>query len=151
MRASVLIADDDTRIRKALSQRIEHWGHDVWTASDGKEALETARNRGFDIILLDLNMPNHTGLEVLQRLRREGNGATIVVLTAHGSLQSAVDAMKLGADDFLSKPADLDVLRAVVDRSLEKGRLRRVNDALSDQLASSGPIQETLSQAMEAV
>ncbi|MBU0740836.1 sigma-54 dependent transcriptional regulator [bacterium] len=131
MKAAVLIIDDDATLRKALEDRFAYWGHVVDTAADGDEALGMAARETFDLILLDLSMPGLSGLEVLERLRAAGCRADIVVLTAHGSVRNAVEALKAGADDFLTKPSDFELLKRVVDRSLEHRRLRRANQALA--------------------
>jgi len=131
VKAAVLIVDDDATLRKALEDRFTFWDHEVVTAADGEAALAAASSATFDLVLLDLSMPGLSGLEVLERLRAAGCRSDIVVLTAHGSVQNAVEALKLGADDFLTKPADFDLLKRVVDRALEQRRLRRANRALA--------------------
>jgi two-component system, NtrC family, response regulator AtoC len=131
MKAAVLIVDDDAALRNALEDRFAFWGHAVETAADGEAALDVASRETFDLILLDLSMPGLSGQAVLERLRGAGCRATIVVLTAHGSVENAVEALKLGADDFLTKPADFDLLKRIVDRALEHRRLRRANRALA--------------------
>ncbi len=149
MKANVLIVDDDDALRKALEDRFRFWKHSVHSAENGELALELTRKRSFDLILLDLSMPGLSGLEVLERLVKEGCDAEKVVLTAHGSVQKAVEAMKLGADDFLAKPADFELLKRVVDRALEKRRLYRVNEALIEDTES--PMVVGSSPGMEAV
>jgi two-component system NtrC family response regulator len=131
MKASVLIVDDDPHLRKALADRFRFWGHETETAADGVVALDRAGRQAFDLILLDLAMPGLDGLEVLDRLRAADCAAEVVVLTAHGSVEKAVEAVKRGADDFLAKPADFALLQRVVERSLDRRRLRRVNEALA--------------------
>ena len=123
MRASVLIVDDDASLRRALVDRFAFWEHSTEVAGDGEQALELARRQAFDIILLDLSMPGLSGLEVMAKLREDGCTADVVVLTAHGSLKTAVEAVKLGAEDFLSKPTDFDLLKKTVDRCLDRRRL----------------------------
>jgi len=151
MKASVLIADDDPRIRKALKDRFEHWGHAVWEARDGVEATELAGERVFDLVLLDLNMPRKPGLEVLRDLRAGGCESTIVVLTAHGSMDAAVEAMREGANDFLSKPADFDYLQAVVERILDGRQLERAHRALAEQQETPEAVSRTRSPVMRDV
>ena len=135
MKATVLIVDDDESLRRALTDRFRFWGHAVTPAADGTEALAIAGSRTFDLILLDLAMPGLSGLEVLDRLRAEECVADVVVLTAHGTVERAVEAIKHGADDFLTKPADFALLQRVVDRALDHRRLKRVNAALVEQVA----------------
>jgi len=140
MKATVLIVDDDEALRRALGDRIAYWGHSVTLAPDGERALEEAGRRAFDLVLLDLSMPGLSGLDVLDRLRESGCSAEKVVLTAFGSVQQAVEAMRRGADDFLTKPADFDLLRRVVERAIEKRRLLRANDALASRAADAKQI-----------
>ena len=134
MNASVLIIDDDAGLRRALADRLDFWGHATEQAADGQTALEAVARREFDVILLDLTMPRMTGMEVLRNLHESGCAADVVILTAHGSVGNAVEAIRLGAADFLLKPTDFDLLKAVVDRLIEKRQLQKVNRALTDQL-----------------
>jgi len=134
MKARVLVVDDDPGLRRALSDRIQHWGHAVTEAADVAGALAAARAGIHDLMLLDLALPDGSGLDVLRELRKDGVSADIVVLTAHGSIESAVDAIRSGADDFLSKPADFDLVRAAVDRALERRRMKSVNRALAERV-----------------
>lgn len=129
MKASVLIVDDDDILRRALGDRCRHWGHLVEVAADGVTALALAERLAFDIVVLDLAMPGLDGLEVLDRLRAQDCGADVVVLSAHGSVEKAVAAIKRGAVDFLTKPADLDLLARAIDRALDRRRLARVSAA----------------------
>ncbi len=138
MRATILIVDDDDALRRALADRLRYWGHQVVQASSGEEALEQTAQSAFDLILLDLAMPGMDGCAVLDKLRESGCQAQKVVLTAFGSVTKAVEAMKCGADDFLTKPADFELLRKVIDRALEKRRLLRANEALAEQAAGGG-------------
>jgi DNA-binding NtrC family response regulator len=140
MNARVLIVDDDAALLRALADRFEFWGHDVTTAADGRSAWRRwEHDDAFDLILLDLAMPEMSGLEVLEKIReREGGGdehAEIIVLTAQLSIETVVEAMKRGADDFFPKPADFELLEQVVNRVLEKRRLRRVNRIMTTQSA----------------
>jgi DNA-binding NtrC family response regulator len=131
MKASVLIVDDDDILRRALSDRCRHWGHTVEAAASGEEALALADRLTFDVIVLDLAMPGLGGLEVLDRLRAGDCSADIVVLSAHGSVEKAVAAVQRGAVDFLTKPADLDLLARVIERALDRRRLSRVSATAS--------------------
>lgn len=140
MKAQVLVVDDDAALRRALADRFRHWGHAPEEAPDGRAALATLERRQFDLVLLDLNLPDISGLEVLARLRQGGCGADVVVLTAHGSVESAVEALKAGATDFLQKPADFELLKRAVERSLERRRLASLNRALTEQLAGHAPL-----------
>ena len=136
MKASVLLVDDDPGLRRALADRIRYWGHAVTEAVDVATALTASKQDGYDLVLLDLALPDGSGLDVLREMRKEGASADIVMLTAHGSIESAVEAIRSGADDFLTKPADFDLLRAAVERALERRRMRSVNRALADRVES---------------
>jgi len=140
MKATILIVDDDDALRRALADRLRYWGHQVAQADSGEEALRQTTHSVFDLILLDLSMPGMDGLTVLEKLREAGCRAEKVVLTAFGSVAKAVEAMKCGADDFLTKPADFEILRKVIDRALEKRRLLRVNEALTEQAGAGGVV-----------
>jgi DNA-binding NtrC family response regulator len=138
MKANVLIVDDDAAIRRALSDRMKFWGHTVSEAADGQAALDTVAQKEFDLILLDLKMPGIAGLDVLTQMREVDVPSDIVVITAHGSVEIAVEAIRKGASDFLLKPVDFEIIQSVVDRALERRRLRRVNRALIDQAEVAG-------------
>jgi DNA-binding NtrC family response regulator len=112
----VLIVDDEPNVRLMLETTLASVGYIVSEASDGEVALELlgASNHGLDLVLLDLLMPRMDGMEFLRRLRALGDPVPVVILTAHGSIPEAVEAMKLGAIDFLAKPTTPDALRRVV-------------------------------------
>lgn len=110
-----LVVDDDevfrTRLCRALTQR--NW--EAEPAGDGEQALQFARDRSPDLVLVDLRMPGKGGLEIVQDLRTIDSSMTIVVLTGYGSIPTAISAMKRGADHYLSKPADADQILGVYD------------------------------------
>ena len=141
MSATALIVDDDATLRRALGQRLAHWGYEVREAASGAEAIEVSRRTEHDLVLLDLSMPGLSGLDVLRALRGEGIASDVIVLTAHGSVQAAVEALRLGASDFLQKPTEFEVLRAVIDRCARGRRRERVTSALEDRAeAAVGPV-----------
>ncbi|MCC7141753.1 MAG: sigma-54-dependent Fis family transcriptional regulator [Candidatus Eisenbacteria bacterium] len=147
-KANVLVVDDDEALRRALADRLRFWGHEVTTAASGEDALTLLGQRSFDLLLLDLSMPGIGGLEVLERAQEIAWDADKVVLTAFGSVATAVEAMKRGASDFLTKPADFEILRAVVDRAMERRRLRRTSQALETKLDASPLLAEVRSESM---
>ncbi len=118
----VLIVDDEPNVRLMLETALTSVGYDVEAAADGQSALETLTTRAsaFDMVLLDLLMPRMDGMELLRQLRAVGNVIPVVILTAHGSIPEAVEAMKLGAIDFLAKPVTPDALRRVVAEVIER-------------------------------
>lgn len=136
MNATVLIVDDDSGLREVLRDRFVHWGCKVTLAGEGREALAACTKQSFDLVLLDLAMPGMDGLEVLQRLRQDQYDGDIVVLTAHGSVNKAVEALQAGATDFLTKPADFELLSRVTARALDNRRMRRNCAALAERSVS---------------
>ncbi len=114
---TILIVDDEPNVRLVLQTALASAGYAVIEAEDGQAALERLRDTPCSLILLDLRMPKMDGMELLRRLRALGNAIPVVILTAHGSIPDAVEAMKLGAIDFLTKPITPDALRRVGRRS----------------------------------
>ena len=108
----VLLIDDDAGLRKSLSLILNDAGHEVVTASDGEEGLSVAEREAPDVILCDIRMPKVPGLEFLTRYQASGGDALVLMMTAYGSIELAVEAMKLGAYDYLPKPFDFDELVA---------------------------------------
>ncbi len=123
--ARVLVVDDDSGVRSFLADALELGGHDVEQAADGAAGLLALRRAAFDLVLTDLKMPGVDGLELLATVRREQPEVEVILLTAHGSIDVAVRAMKQGAFDFLQKPlSGPGELRQVVARALERRQLR---------------------------
>src|SRR6516162_5425895 len=117
---SVLVVDDEPNVRLVFRTALESAGFRVEVAADGPAALKLLTKAGIDVVLLDLLMPGMGGMEVLRRLREEGNDVPVVIVTAHGSIPDAVEAMKLGAIDFLSKPLNPERLRRVVGEVIRR-------------------------------
>src|SRR5688572_2510824 len=116
-KGTILIADDEANMRKVLAAMLRREGYEVHTVSDGQEALDIMRSTPVDVLLTDLRMPKVDGMELLKRVLEEFEGIPVVMLTAHGSVDTAVSAMKLGAFDYLSKPFDKDELRLVIKKA----------------------------------
>ncbi len=136
-RATIVIAEDESRQREALGRAIAAWGHDVRPVSGGLAAVELVQRQAVDVVLADLRMPDLSGLEVLRRVRELQPEVTVVLLTAYGTVTDAVDAMKGGAADFLTKPVDLGQLEVVIARALERNDLIRENRSLRRRLEVS--------------
>ena len=128
--ANLLIVDDDAHIRESLRDRFAARGHDVTTAVDGKDALVKIRRERPDLVLLDLQMPELDGIGVLQKLQQDGIDVTVVVITAFGTVDRAVQAMKNGAYDFIQKPFEPALIEETVKRALERSSLQVENRAL---------------------
>lgn len=118
----VLIIDDERAIRRALKEILEYENCQVLEAENGKEGLEMIRSNSLDVIFCDIKMPLVDGMELLEQVQGEGNEVPIVMISGHGTLETAVQAIKIGAFDFIEKPLDLNrilvILRNVKDRNL---------------------------------
>jgi DNA-binding NtrC family response regulator len=128
MADTLLLVDDDPSVLRAIGDYFERIGYEVWRDGTGEQALDTYRRVRPDVILLDLHLPDSSGLVVLERLRREG--AAVILLTGQGDIETAVKAMQLGAENFLTKPVDMTHLAAAIARVAEKSRLSRQNARL---------------------
>jgi DNA-binding NtrC family response regulator len=124
-RLRVLVVDDDAAIGELLDTLLTNDGFDVTVVSDPLKAEEVARGQRHHLALLDLMMPRQDGIETLRRLRRVDRDLAVVIVTGYPSLETAVDAMKLEAMDYLRKPFTVEELRAVIDRALKKKGLSR--------------------------
>jgi two-component system, NtrC family, response regulator AtoC len=128
----VLIVDDDPASRRLLEVRLRPLECDVATAGNGEQALNAIRKDVPDLVLLDLQMPKMGGIEVLRALRNEGIDVPTIVITAHGSIETAVEAMKDGAYDFITKRVDANHFDIVVRKALERERLKRELELFSE-------------------
>jgi two-component system response regulator HydG len=137
--ARVLIVDDDASSRRLLEVRMRALGCDVALAANGREAQEAIRQDVPALMLLDLEMPRMGGMELLRALRQEGLDVPSIVITAHGSIETAVEAMREGAYDFLPKPFDPKHLELVVRKALERRELLESNQLLRETLAARFP------------
>ena len=128
MADTLLLVDDDASVLRAIGEYFERTGYEVWRESTGEQAVDTFQRVRPDVVLLDLHLPDSNGLVVLERLRRDG--AAVILLTGQGDIQTAVRAMQLGAENFLTKPVDMTHLAAAIARLTEKVRLTRQNARL---------------------
>jgi DNA-binding NtrC family response regulator len=130
-----MIAEDETNLRMVMQKELERLGYEVQAVPDGEEALRRLEDNAIDVMLCDINMPRMDGMELLRRLSERANPPEIIMLTGHATVETAIEAMKLGAYDYLSKPYRLAELDALVKRAAEKRRLRVDNQRLRAQLA----------------
>ncbi len=133
--SSILVIDDKDSMREMLSQTLTDEGHQVDTAPDGKTGLDLARQRPFDIVLTDLRMPDIDGLQVLKGVKEIDDETAVIVMTAFGSIEDAVEAMRRGAYDFISKPFETERLTLLVQKAVENRRLHAENSILREELA----------------
>jgi DNA-binding NtrC family response regulator len=131
---NILVVDDDPDIREVLKDRLESLGYQVLVAANGKEGLEFLEKQNLQMILLDIEMPAMSGLEVLKEIRKRGLEITVVMITAYGTIERAVEAMKAGAYDFIPKPFEPDHVALVVQKALEREKLKRGVEVLSVQV-----------------
>jgi DNA-binding NtrC family response regulator len=149
----VLVVDDERPIRFLMEKELPRAGCLVTCAENGEDALERLRTQEFDVVLMDLKMPGIGGLEALRRIRESGASAEVVVLTGHPDVTTAIEAMKLGAYDYLTKPFKLAEVEIVLHRAAERRRLTQENTALRRMVAQRGqpPLVLGESRAMAAV
>src|SRR5437764_4592000 len=137
-RKSILVVDDEKSQREILEMILSGEGYDVTTASSGEAALKFAKDRRFDLALTDLKMTGMDGIELLQHLLAQDSSIIVILLTAHGSIDSAKDALRRGAFDYLQKPYDRDTLLETIRRALKK------LDALDVEIVSASPEMEAV-------
>jgi DNA-binding NtrC family response regulator len=123
--ATLLLVDDDETFRKVLARELSRLGHDVATAGSGDEALRRVAEREPEVVLLDLRLPDRDGLEVLEAIHAASPGTDVIMLTGHGSIDTAIQAVRKGAFDYVAKPCPLDELEVRIQRALERQSLRR--------------------------
>src|SRR6266566_4894485 len=137
----ILVVDDEPASRKGLQELLTVWGYDVSSAADGQEALERAAVRAPDLVIADLVMPGIDGLELLTRRKRDFPTTAVVFLTGQGSVETAVQAIKDGAYDYLTKPVDPTRLQLLLDRALERSETAREVQLLRRQLRQRGAVE----------
>lgn len=130
----VLVADDEANARRALEILLRKLGCEVFSAPDAKAALDILTQTPVDLLITDLNMPGMSGLELLTALRNDGHNFPVIVVTAYGTVENAVAAMKLGAFDFIIRPLDVDQVEIVIRRALEVQRVHQENVFLRDEM-----------------
>lgn len=144
MKFTILVIDDEKNIREGLSMALEDEGYEVITAEDGKKGLEKALYDAVDLIITDLRMPLISGEEILKKVVTELPSIPVIVLTGHGTVELAVEAMRIGAYDFLTKPLDLDRLFRLVKRALENRALVLQKKELEERLEKNTSIENII-------
>ncbi len=140
MATSVLIVDDEKNILLTLSRALRMEGFDVDVAGGGKLALEKARTRSFDVVLLDVQMPDIDGLDVLRALKADREDLPVLVMSGHGNIDTAVTATRMGAHDFIEKPISTERLLVSLARALESSRLTQENRELREAAGTQGAL-----------
>jgi DNA-binding response OmpR family regulator len=134
----ILIIDDDDAVRNTLLRTLRGAGHTVQEAASGQEGFDLARGGAFDVVLSDLQMPGLSGLDVLRKLRDARVDSTFIILTGFGTLETAIEALRLGAVDFLQKPFLRDELLARIHSAAERRQLARQVDLLQRRSRPTG-------------
>ena len=130
----VLIVDDEEKMQRILQIMLQRMGYEIACASDGKMALETVQSQPVDLVISDLRMPGMSGIELLRILREQSNDVPVIIMTAYGTIESSVEAMKLGACDYIVRPFDLDMLELTINRVLSASKAQKHNGFLRNEL-----------------
>ncbi len=149
----ILVAEDEANLRLVIQKELQRMGHRVQVAPDGEAALRRLEEGNVDVLLCDINMPRMDGMELLRRIHERPNPPEVIMLTGHATVETAIEAMKLGAYDYLTKPYRITELDALVKQAAEKRRLRVDNQRLRQQLARQSAMPEivSVSEAMREV
>ncbi|MBP1678259.1 MAG: Fis family transcriptional regulator [Bacteroidetes bacterium] len=142
--ANILVVDDERLIRWSLEQQLQREGYTVQSVETGAEALQRAQADPPDLILLDVRLPDTDGVELLGQLRAADPECLVVMMTAHGGVESAVRAMKLGAQDYVSKPFDMEELKLSIRKALETRALRRDVDRFQEEAAHGSALDDLI-------
>jgi DNA-binding NtrC family response regulator len=143
-KTAILIVDDELSVRDSLQRWFAEDGYTVDTAANGAEALAKMQQRRWDILLLDIKMPGMDGMELQQRLNLVDPGLTVIFITAHGSVDTAVQALKAGAFDYCTKPVDPDHLSHIVQNAIKQRALQRQNERLQEQISEFARADEVV-------
>ncbi len=136
----ILVIDDDESIRQTLTNYLKRLGYSVLSAEDGRIGFEIIRNQQYDLIISDIKMPNLNGLDLLKKVRDIDPRTKIILITAHDDVQTTIDAMQLGAYDYLEKPLDIERLKVTIARALESKNLsERIDSLIEDQAEEFQP------------
>jgi two-component system response regulator PilR (NtrC family) len=136
MVARILIVDDEESIREFFQIMLKREGYEVFTASNGREGLEALKKAQVDLIISDIQMPEVSGLEFLAKVKEQDPEAVVVMITAFGSTETAIEAMKLGAHDYVQKPFKIDEVKIIISKALESRKLKLENVQLKKELGT---------------
>jgi len=130
----ILLIDDDVNLCKVIGYQLQKNGFEVTSANDGKEGLAHFRRQEFDIVITDIQMPDISGIQVLKEIRRRNRQVIVIIITAHGSIENALEACRLGADDYLTKPFGQEQLLFVIEKAVRLRELQQENTQLRQEL-----------------
>jgi two-component system, NtrC family, response regulator PilR len=132
---NILVVDDDLSLRKMLTFVLAKEGYRVEEAANGVDALKKLKGRNFDLVISDIRMPDLNGIELLKKIKSHDQDLPVIMITAYAATNDAIEAMKLGAEDYIMKPFSLDELKIIISKSLHKQNIERENVALKEQLS----------------
>ncbi|MBV9086795.1 MAG: response regulator, partial [Acidobacteriaceae bacterium] len=152
-KAKILVVDDEANVLFTMTSILQHEGYDVDGVGDGASAIRAVHEKHYDLVLTDLNMPGVDGLAVLKEVRKRSPNTVTVMITGYGSLDSALEAVHLGAYEYLLKPTEVPELKLAVKRSLERKRLSEIDTLyrVSREITSRLDLQNITAQVSEAV
>jgi two-component system response regulator PilR (NtrC family) len=143
-KAKILIAEDEKSMREVLEIFLQEEGYETFTAKDGKEALEMLERDIYDVVITDIKMPRADGFEVLKKTKEISPQTVVIMITAFGTTESAIEAIKLGAYDYMEKPFKIEEIRVVIKRALERKRITSRLSLLSERLAKPPELHDIL-------
>ncbi|MDB4947404.1 MAG: sigma-54 factor interaction protein [Gemmatimonadetes bacterium] len=149
MQSKILVADDERHIAEGLQMLLADDGYEVDTATDGKAAWELVQKGGYGVVLADLRMPEIDGLELFSRMRKAGIPSEVIIITGSASVDTAVEAMREGAYDYLEKPLNIGRLKALLPKALEAYKVKQANRSLEERLANLTRFGDLIGQSEE--
>jgi len=144
---NILVVEDKDSMRNMLFETLTEEGYRVDSAADGTQAIDLVMNKSYDLVLTDLRMPDVSGLDVLSKVKQQDGETSVIIMTAYGTIEDAVSAMKIGAYDFLTKPFDTEHLCVLVGRALENRRLVAENNLLREELMADQGLENIIGQS----
>ena len=149
----VLLIDDDESLNKVLSYQLSQMGFDVTSVTDGKSGEQNFKSQNFEIVITDLQLPDMTGIELVEKFRDKDKNVILIIITAFGTVENAIEAVRLGADDYLTKPFGKETLRFVIEKAIRLRQLEHENIALKSELLDKYDFSNIIakSSAMEDV
>ena len=149
MAKTILIADDEQVLRESLASLLEDEGYQTVEAANGREAYDHVIKQPVDLVLTDVRMPEMDGIELLEALSKAAPETPVIILTAYGTVENAVGAMRQGALDYLLKPVNFDDVLVKVERALQYSETRRTNRVMTEQLASESTFHDLVGESQE--
>ena len=148
MKPKILVVDDELSHRKMLEAVLSAEGYEIDQAEDGQMAIEQVVQRFYDLILMDIRMGRVGGIEALKKIKQISPGIPVIIMTAYASVNTAIDALKSGAYDYLTKPLDIDELKILIEKALRFKQLEEENRYLKERLNNAQNTQVQLADSI---